>query len=104
MIVLVVMPLICKSPAHHWLHSMSNIAVHDYIVFLDYCNATLILVTIFHILRLATLMILLGLHNVASQHLRIFYFNLWVVEDVVIVINILNYLDWLLPIILLLRL
>ena len=98
------MTLVCKSPAHHWLHPMSNIAVHDNIVFFDNCYATRILVSVLLILHLASLMVLLSLHDVATEHLRVLNLDLRVVEDVVVVIDILYYFDWLLPVALLLRL
>jgi hypothetical protein len=41
-------------------------------------------------------MVLLGLHDVASEHLGIFNFNLRVVEDIIVVIYVLYDFDRLL--------
>lgn len=82
---------------------MSNIAVHNNIVFFDYCNATRILVTVLLILHLASLVILLSLHDVTTQHLWVLNLDLRVVEDVVVIIDVLYYLDWLLSVAFLLR-
>ena len=41
-------------------------------------------------------MILLSLYKLASVHLWILNFNLRVVEDVVIVVNVFDYFNWLL--------
>ena len=81
---------------------MRNIAVHDNIVFLYNCYATLILVSVLLILHLASLVILLSLNNVTTEHLRVFNLDLRVVENVVVVIDVLYYFDWLLPVALLL--
>ena len=81
---------------------MRNITVHDNIVFFNNCYATLILVSVLLILHLASLMILLSLHDMTAEHLRVLNLNLRVVENVVVVIDVLYYFDWLLPVALLL--
>ena len=48
-------------------------------------------------------MILLCLDDMASMHLRVFDFNLRIVEDVIVVVNVFDYLDWLLVLTLLFR-
>lgn len=83
---------------------MRNIAVHNNIVFFDNCYATRILVTVLLILYLASLVILLSLNDVTTQHLWVLNLDLRVVEDVVVIIDVLYYFDWLLPVALLLRL
>ena len=83
---------------------MRNIAVHNDIVFFDNCYAARILVTVLLILYLASLVILLSLNDVTTQHLWVLNLDLRVVEDVVVIIDVLYYFDWLLPVALLLRL
>ena len=83
---------------------MRNIAVHNNIVFFDNCYATRILVSVLLILDLASLVILLSLNDVTTQHLWVLNLDLRVVEDVVVIIDVLYYFDWLLPVALLLRL
>lgn len=100
----VILALICKSPTHHWLHAMSDIAIHDNIVFLDNSDATGCVIAVFLVLHVAPLIVLLGLHYVTSQHLRVLYFYLRVVEYIVIVVDVLDNLYWLLTVALLLRL
>ena len=48
-------------------------------------------------------MILLCLDDMATMHLRVFDFNLRIVEDVIVVVYVFDYLDWLLVLTLLLR-
>ena len=81
---------------------MRNITVHDNIVFFNNCYATLILVSVLLILHLASLVILLSLHDVTAEHLWVLNLDLRVVEDIVVVIDVLYYFDWLLPVALLL--
>ena len=40
-------------------------------------------------------MILLSLNYVTTKHLGILYFYLWIVENIIIVIDVLYYLNWL---------
>jgi len=103
-IIEILLSLVSKSPAHHWLHPVRNIAVHNNIVFFDNCYATRVLVTVLLILHLASLVILLSLYDVTTQHLWVLNLDLRVVEDVVVIIDVLYYFDWLLPVALLLRL
>ena len=42
-----------------------------------------------------TLVVLLGLDNVATKHLRIFDFDLRIVEYIIIVVYVLYYFNWL---------
>ena len=92
------MPLVCQSPAHHRLHSMSDIAVHDNVILFDDRDTTdLIVVTVFLVLHLLrTAVELLGLNHVPTEHLRILYFDLGVVENVVIVVYVFYYFNGLL--------
>lgn len=83
---------------------MSNISTHDNIVLLNHCDATLSIIAIFLVLHIAPLMVLLSLNNMSSKHLRILYLDLRVVENVIVVIDVLNDPDRLLPTALLLRL
>ena len=99
------MTLISESPTHHIRllnlalnHAVCNVATHDNIVFLNHSNATVhgilpILIQLLLWLLGATLMILLSLDNVTSKHLRILNFDLGVIENVVIIVDIFNDLD-----------
>lgn len=86
---------------------MCYVSVHHNVVLLDHCDATyliIIIVAILLVLHLASLMVLLGLNYVTTQHLRILNLDLRIVEDVVIVVDVFDYLDWLLAAALLFRL
>ena len=52
-------------------------------------------------LLLSHTMILLSLNDVTTKHLRILYFYLWIVENIIIVIDVLYYLNWLVSFLLL---
>ena len=75
---------------------MSRIAIHYYIVLLYHSDATYLIIIPFALALTDVLLWmtvkLLALNNMTSQHLRIFNLNLWVIEYVVIIIDILNYL------------
>ena len=78
---------------------MSDITVHDDVVFFDDGDPTdLIVVAVFLILHLlrATVILLLSLGDLPTMHLRILYFNLRVVEDIIVVVNVFYYLNRLL--------
>lgn len=102
-----IMSLICKATSHHiglvrnltvWHHTVSDISAHHNIVFLDDSDATdLVIVSIWIIfntglLSLRTTMILLSLNDMTTEHLRIFYFNLWIIEYVIVVVYVFDYL------------
>lgn len=106
-----ILTLISKSSAHHIClvryvalihHAVSNVSTHNDIVLFYYSDTANLVVAciwiIFYWLRIltTTCMVLLGLHNVASEHLGIFDFNLWVVEDIIVVIYVLYDFDRLL--------
>jgi len=93
------MTLICKTPSHHvcWLvwwslthHMMLHIASNRNIVFFNNCDTTWS-----NKLLLSHTMILLSLNDVTTKHLGILYFYLWIVENIIIVIDVLYYLNWL---------
>jgi hypothetical protein len=96
-----------------------HVRIHYDVVFLDDCYSTylmiVLLVFVIHdnvaigmllllllllSLRLVSIMILLSLYYVATQHLWVFNFDLRIVEDVVVVVNVFDDLDWLLLILL----
>jgi len=91
------------------MHNISlHIGIHNYIVFFYYCNASnlmiILLILIIHRISIAVLlvtlwlismMVLLCLNNMSSQHLRIFDFYLRVVEYVIVIVYIFYYLYWL---------
>ena len=103
------MALIVKSPTHHICllnlaldHAVGDIATHDNIVFLDDCNSsssvhgilTLLIQLLLRLLWAALMtVVLLSLDDVASKHLRILDFNLRVVENVVIIVDVFDNLD-----------
>ena len=103
------MSLIVKSPTHHVSllnltlnHAVCDVATHYNVVFLDDCNTSsavhwILSILIQLLLRLlrTTLMtvVLLCLNNVTSKHLRILYFNLRVVENVVIIVDVFDNLN-----------
>ncbi len=95
--------MVCQSAPHHWLHTLSDITVHDDVVLFDDGVPTdLIVVGIFLILHLLRpTMILLTLGDVPTEHLRILYFDLRIIEDIIIVVNVFDNFNWLLLILLL---
>ena len=93
--------LICEATAHHGLlrwtmadHMMAHLSAHSHAIIFDNCNSTMALK-----LRLLThtLMILLSLNNVATEHLRILYLNLRIVENIIIVVDVLYNFNGLVP-------
>jgi len=109
------MTLISESPTHHigllnlsLNHAVCNVATHNNIVFLNHSNTVhgvlaILIQLLLGLLLGATLvtMILLSLDNVTSKHLRILNFDLGVIENVVIIVDIFNDLDGLVLIFLL---
>lgn len=95
------MILVSETPSHHVRrlvmrslrhHMMRHIISNGNIVLLDYSNATLSLESAFtHGLPV----ILLGLDDVATEHLWVFYFDLRIVENIIIVVDVLYYFNWL---------
>ena len=78
---------------------MSDITIHDDIVLFDDSDPTdlIIIVAVFLILHLLRAsVILLTLSDVPTEHLRILYFDLRVVEDIIIVVNVFDNFNWLL--------
>jgi hypothetical protein len=90
--------LVSQSAPHHWLHTLSDITVHDDVVLFDDGDPTdLIIVAVFlilHLLRAA--MVLLALSDMPTKHLRILNFNLRVVKDIIVVVYVFNNFNWLL--------
>ena len=91
--------LICKTATHHWLlglsladHMMTHLSAHSHAIVLDNGNATRALKV-----RLFThaLVILLRLNNVTAKHLGILDLNLRIVENIIIVVYVLYYFNWL---------
>ena len=103
------MTLISESPTHHigllnltLNHAVCDVATHNNIVFLNHSNSSstvhgVLAILIQLLLRLlgVTLvtMILLSLDNVTAKHLRVLNFDLGVIENVVIIVDIFNDLD-----------
>ena len=79
--------LVSKPPTHHRLAILLLLVHHNVVLFDD--SDALGRVALF----LMPSMVLLSLDNVASQHLRILYLDLGVVENVVVVIDVLYYFD-----------
>jgi len=77
---------------------MDYIAAHYDVILLDYSDAVIAIAKLLLLLPgdLRSLMVLLRLNYVPSEHLWILNFNLRIVEDVVIVVYIFDYLDRLL--------
>ena len=103
--------LVVKPSVHHIglrnlpiTQDMIWIIIHYNIIFLDNSNATDLIVISFSLVLSNMLlwmsMELLTLYNMTSQHLRILYFNLRVIEYVVIVVYVLYYLNGLILILL----
>ena len=44
--------------------------------------------------------VLLGVNDIATLHLRVLDFNLRIVEDKIVVVDVFNYFDWLLRLLL----
>ena len=73
--------------------------VHNNVILLNYCDTTdLIIISLFlvliHMLLWMTVE-LLALNYMASKHLRILNLNLRVIEYIIIVIDVLDNLNWL---------
>lgn len=121
--------LVCKASSHHVCllylrpskmhYIVEHVGVHYDVVFLNDSYSTylmiVLLVLVIHdnvaigmllllllllALGLVSIMILLSLYYVAAQHLRILNFDLRIIEDVVVVVNVFDDLDWLLLILL----
>ena len=100
------MTLVGKSSIHHiglghlsTTEHMPRVTIHYYIIFLDNSDATyLIIISLLLVLCYVLLwmtMELLALKYMSTQHLWILNFNLRVVEDVVVIIDVLDYFYWL---------
>lgn len=93
--------LISETSSHHirrlmwWIlphHMVRHIVSNLNVVLFNHCDASgAAKMLLSHWLAV----ILLGLNYVTSEHLRIFYFNLWIVENIIIVVDILYYFNWL---------
>lgn len=86
--------LVSKPTVHHaWV--LLTATVHHDVIFLDNCDAV-------HGIVLAALwlrwcrVVLLSLNHLATKHLRVFYFNLRVVENVIVVVYVFDDFYWLL--------
>ena len=90
--------MVSISAPHHWLHTLSDITVHDDVVLFNDGDPTdLIVVAVFLILiLLRDAVLLLSLGYVPTEHLRILYFDLRVIEDIIVVVNVFYYFNWLL--------
>ena len=94
------MTLVRQPSTHHvrgWLrrslnHVMRNIASNGNCVFLNDCDTagSREMTFIAH-----ALVVLLGLDDVAPEHLWVFNFNLRIVENIIIVVYVLYYFNWL---------
>jgi hypothetical protein len=84
--------VIAASLGHHARHvsTHSNVFLVDY---LDAVDSMIILSFLIHGAALA--MVLLGLDDMSSKHLGIFNFYLWIVENVVVIVDIFNDFNWL---------
>jgi hypothetical protein len=84
-------------------HSYSTYLMIVLLVFVIHDNVTigmLLLLLLLLSLRLVSIMILLSLYYMTTQHLWVLNFDLRIVEDVVVVVNVFDDLDWLLLILL----
>ena len=75
------------------------LVIHDNIAIAIAIGMLLLLLLLLS-LRLVSIMILLILYYMATQHLWVLNFDLRIVEDVVVVVNVFDNLDWLLLILL----
>jgi hypothetical protein len=81
---------------------MGNTTIHDNVILLNDRDATNLIIVGIGILFLhLALVILLGLDDVSPKHLRVFYFYLRIVENVVIVVDVFYNFYWLLLVLLL---
>lgn len=76
---------------------MTTVTVHYNIIFFYHSNSTYLIIISFTLtlsnMLLWVLMVLLALHYMASKHLRVLNLNLWVIEYVIIVVDIFDNLD-----------
>lgn len=96
---ILILILVCQSSHHHV--SLLRTWTHDYVIFLDYSNSTVLTTFALGLLLARSSVVLLGVHHTASHHLRILDLDRRIVENVVVVVNVLDNLDWLLLVFLL---
>ena len=83
---------------------MGDVTTHHDVVFFDHCNSTHLVVIVVLVVLYTCLVVLvrrppvvlLGLDDVTTKHLGVLYFNLGVVENIIIIIYIFYYFYWLL--------
>ncbi len=94
------LPLISKPSSHHigGLRSSSSyiLSVHYNVIFLDDSGPAYLMIFWTTASLLCPSMVLLSLNDMTAKHLWILNFNLRIVKDVIVVINILDYFNWLL--------
>ena len=108
------MTLVSETATHHiclrhlpTAKNMLIVRTHDNIILFYNSYATYLIVIIIpfylilvQLLRMAV--VLLALHDVSTEHLGVLNFNLGIIEDIVIIVDVLYYLYWLLVILILL--
>lgn len=98
------MPLVSKAATHHvswWMRRllsnqmMWHVTTNSNIVFFYHCDSTLarVVAPFAH----ALVVVLLSLNYVTTKHLRVLYLDLWIVENIIIVVDVLYYFNWLVP-------
>ena len=107
------MTLVSQTATHHVrlrhltpTKNMLIVGTHNDVVFFDNSYATylIVIVVAFDLILVQLLrmpVVLLALHDVPTEHLWVLDFNLGIIEDVVIIVDVLYYLDWLLVILIL---
>lgn len=73
---------------------MTKIVTDCYGIFFNDCDPTSAGEVAF-IAHTLTVMVLLGLDDMTTEHLWVFNFDLWIVENIIIVVYVLYYFNWL---------
>jgi hypothetical protein len=76
---------------------MGDIAIHYNVVFFNDSNSAnliIVILLVLHLLRASV--VLLGLNDVPTEHLWIFYFDLRIIENVIVVVYVFYDFYWLL--------
>ena len=74
---------------------MNDVAADDNVVVLDHSDIAVLIITHWSLTLAASTMVLLGRDHVTSEHLWILNLYLRVIENVIVVIDIFDDLDWL---------
>lgn len=81
--------------------SLSHISIEHNVIFFENCDSILLGIAFGDLSICRIAMVVLSLNEVASKHLGVLDFNLGVVENEIVVVDVLNNFYWLLLVLLL---